>query len=481
MMFTGGTPSSRATRHKILTSSKIIKLESAIIQQCELPMYNTPPANDISLEEFDGIASQRLKLLKKLENLKELSPPGTDEFVSLAKFEFNKFFSGEDRKRNDIIGHYILRLAFCRTPENMKWLIQQEVDLFRARFQSLNNIQVVDFMKENDISLESVLKDEKEDLCEELAAACAMSAEYVLSTDFFKLNFVEALELVRRRKVYLNKGYAYVCANDLSVIMCSMLKGEMGAAMLAAAKHLALIEEEGRILPRLSRLANNAYDGKQYDAKEASEKISRHDIDALCAASFPPCMKHCHAGLRANHHLRHGGRRQYGVFLKGIGLSMEEALLFMREEFTKKIDSEKFDKEYSYYIRHMYGKEGKRVEYNSFSCSTIILNNAPTAQDCSGCPFKHLDHNILKGKLERDLTNKSQVERILNLSKEFAFDKACTRYFEYFHKMDEGALGQLITHPNQYYELSREVLAGTRAKDNHIIVAQPVQDDMDWN
>lgn len=52
-------------------------------------------------------------------------------------------------------------------------------------------------------------------------------------------------------------------------------------------------------------------------------------------------MRGIHHRLRQDHHLRFGARQQYGLFLKGIGLSLEEALAFFREEFTKKIDSDK--------------------------------------------------------------------------------------------------------------------------------------------
>ena len=52
-------------------------------------------------------------------------------------------------------------------------------------------------------------------------------------------------------------------------------------------------------------------------------------------------MRHLHESLRKDHHLRHYGRLQYGLFLKSIGLPLEEALSFWRKEFTKKIDLEK--------------------------------------------------------------------------------------------------------------------------------------------
>lgn len=62
----------------------------------------------------------------------------------------------------------------------------------------------------------------------------------------------------------------------------------------------------------------------------------------LSGKSFPLCMRQLHQSLRENHHLRHGGRMQYGLFLKGIGLSLEQALQFWRSEFVKgKVDADK--------------------------------------------------------------------------------------------------------------------------------------------
>lgn len=53
-------------------------------------------------------------------------------------------------------------------------------------------------------------------------------------------------------------------------------------------------------------------------------------------------MRQLHKALRENHHLRHGGRMQYGLFLKGIGLTLEQALQFWKQEFIKgKMDPDK--------------------------------------------------------------------------------------------------------------------------------------------
>ena len=51
-------------------------------------------------------------------------------------------------------------------------------------------------------------------------------------------------------------------------------------------------------------------------------------------------MRQLHDQLRIDHHLRHGGRMQYGLFLKGIGLTLQQSLTFWRKEFTKRMDPE---------------------------------------------------------------------------------------------------------------------------------------------
>jgi len=58
-------------------------------------------------------------------------------------------------------------------------------------------------------------------------------------------------------------------------------------------------------------------------------------------------MKRLHVVLRSEHHLKYQARQQYGLFLKGAGLSLEQALVFWRSEFTKKMDA---DKVYIFYL-----------------------------------------------------------------------------------------------------------------------------------
>ncbi|KAK6060078.1 Eukaryotic-type DNA primase, large subunit [Cooperia oncophora] len=344
MQFDSG--SSRIIRHGIRSNVSRIKVSSKTSPySCNLQMYNIPPSEEISIEEFDEIAIERVKALKVVEDVKERYTWGSDEFKSAMIRELSKHMpiaagtclpaDVERARRRDVIGHFILRLAFCRSPESTKWLVTQEVDLFRFRFVEETRTNILAFLKQNNVNLDVIDKAEQEELMADLAAGCGISIDQASKTDFWKVDFTAALDLVRRRRALVRRGFAYIQFNDLVVITSAALRANMTAAMARAFKHLAIVEEESRLLPRLARLSNHAYSGKQYAGKENDGKITRQMIDQLCVPSFPLCMRQCHTRLRADHHLRHGARRQYGLFLKGIGLSLDEALMFMREEFTK--------------------------------------------------------------------------------------------------------------------------------------------------
>ena len=110
----------------------------------------------------------------------------------------------------------------------------------------------------------------------------------------------------------------------------------------------------------------------------------------LAKESFPLCMRQLQDTLAEAHHLKHGGRLQYGLFLKGIGLTLQESMLFWKNEFLKVMTADKFDKEYSYNVRHSYGQEGRRKSYDAYNCVRIITSNAPSTGDAHGLCLSEL-------------------------------------------------------------------------------------------
>lgn len=118
----------------------------------------------------------------------------------------------------------------------------------------------------------------------------------------------------------------------------------------------------------------------------------------LSEASYPLCMRVLHKGLRKSHHLTNGGRVQYGLFLKGMGISMSDAISFWKDEFTKIMPETTFNREHTYYIRFLYGWEGSRRDYQPYKCSKI-MDSSVGPRDYHGCPFKHMIHDTLEIEL----------------------------------------------------------------------------------
>ena len=111
-------------------------------------------------------------------------------------------------------------------------------------------------------------------------------------------------------------------------------------------------------------------------------------------------------------HLYYDGREQLGRFLRGIGLSMEGSLEFFQNQFTHKISIDKFNKEYAYNIRYMYGKEGRRVPLPPHSCSTLIKTR-PSGDQCHGCPFACMRPTELEALLKSLHVNDEHTSHIV--------------------------------------------------------------------
>ncbi|XP_072912627.1 DNA primase large subunit isoform X2 [Hemitrygon akajei] len=383
--------------------------------------YDQPPSGDISLQEFESLAVERLKLLKSVENIgisyiRGSEPHNKKLEIELRKLKFPyRVFSEEklddyEMRRKDHISHFILRLAYCHSEDLRRWFIQQELDLFRFRFGELYDKQQ-DFLKINSLQYDAIKEEEKKRYEEELKNFGQNGIECQI---FYKLT----------------------------------------------SRSLPFIQSDERLQPLLNHLSC-AYVGQDYSVQKHVGKVSLDQLDGLATKSYPPCMRQLHKTLRDHHHLRHGGRMQYGLYLKGIGITLDQALQFWKSEFIKgKVEPDKFDKSYAYNIRHSYGKEGKRTDYTPFSCMKIILSNAPSQGDYHGCPFRHCDPEILKSKLQSYKVPPAGITQIMDLVKGMHYQLACQKYFELTHNIDE--VGFSLSHPNQYFIESQKLLNSSR-------------------
>ncbi|XP_032155268.1 DNA primase large subunit [Sapajus apella] len=481
---------------------------SASYPHC-LQFYLQPPSENISLIEFENLAIDRVKLLKSVENLGVSYVKGTDQYQSkleneLRKLKFSYRENLEDEyepRRRDHISHFILRLAYCQSvlravrrgqvklvtslPVSLKtafnalyWLLIYGVWIMEDRFAAIMTLCLrnesivvnanVDKRCACYTNVSFKISDKEKTLREQEIIASSPNLNGVKSESIYKIPFADALDLFRGRKVYLEDGFAYVPLKDIVAIILNEFRAKLSKALALTARSLPAVQSDERLQPLLNHLSHS-YTGQDYSTQGNAGKISLDQIDSLSTKSFPPCMRQLHKALRENHHLRHGGRMQYGLFLKGIGLTLEQALQFWKQEFIKgKMDPDKFDKGYSYNIRHSFGKEGKRTDYTPFSCLKIILSNPPSHGDYHGCPFRHSDPELLKQKLQSYKISSGGISQILDLVKGTHYQVACQKYFEMIHNVDD--CGFSLNHPNQFFCESQRILNG--GKD---IKKEPIQ------
>eukprot|EP00850_Spirogloea_muscicola_P007414 SM000037S13549 [mRNA] locus=s37:576175:577456:- [translate_table: standard] len=199
--------------------------------------------------------------------------------------------------------------------------------------------------------------------------------------------------------------------------------------------------------------------------------------------------------LKEDHHLKHGGRQQLGLFLKGIGLTLDDALRFWRSEMCKRVSDhthatsashpspsatprpplrmrldvpqisvEAFDKQYAYNVRHNFGKEGKRTDYTPYTCMKII-SATPGVGDHHGCPYSHFSEENLRAALGALRLPRAAEEEALAKVRGHHYQLACAAAFEGVH----GALADAgINHPNQYFDQSRKLRQPLAAGDKEV-------------
>uniref|UniRef100_A0AAR2L4S1 DNA primase large subunit n=1 Tax=Pygocentrus nattereri TaxID=42514 RepID=A0AAR2L4S1_PYGNA len=419
-----------------------------------LQLYGQPPLENISLSEFETFAVERLKLLKTVENLGVSFVKMSEQYSKKLHAEISAGPSEYEKRRKDHISHFILRLAYCQTEDLRRWFIQQEMDLFRHRF--------TDLLPKDLLSMYHFTR---------ISSRYWKRLMLISTFALVQVPFQDALDLVRTRKVFLQGGYAYIPHQDIVTIVLNDFRTRLSKALALTARSLPAVQSDERLQPLLNHLSH-AYVGQDYSIQKNIGKVSLEQIDALSAKSFPLCMRQLHKALRDSHHLRHGGRMQYGLFLKGIGLTLEQALQFWRSEFIRgKVDADKFDKAYAYSIRHMFGKEGKRTDYTPYSCMKVILSNPPSQGDYHGCPFRHSDPELLKQKLQSYKLSPSGIIQILDLVKGMHYQLACQKYFELTHNIEDA--GFSLNHPNQYFMESQKLLSGGKDIKKEVEIVQP--------
>jgi DNA primase large subunit len=425
-------------------------------------LYERPPQTELTLDEFEIYAVDRLKILRTIDALKqkgfkpreleaELAPVLAQALPLRGSAEHVK---ADERK--DQVSHFILRLGYSRTEEMRRWFLTQECALFKHRLGTLSGPQLGLFLAANGLKFEEVSDADVD--ARSVALSKISKTGDGGAAGYYRVPFVEAIDLIGRREVYLEKGYAYVPAAKLHAIVVARFRSALSRSLAKASSSLAAAAGDPRLSPLLNNIEkHDLSNGKDLEDDDV-EGINPEQIDALAKQSMPLCMQQLHGALKRDHKLKHWGRQQYGLFLKAAGLSMEDQLRFFQAEFTKIMTVDAFSKEYAYNIRHRYGKEGKRTEYSPYGCYKLIMDMAPGPGEYHGCPYKHYDDDHLASILGAMDISRESSQAILGQAKSKNYQLACQKHFEVTHPKAAGVAARpdgVGNHPNAWFKASR--------------------------
>ncbi|CBZ50200.1 putative DNA primase, large subunit [Neospora caninum Liverpool] len=382
----------------------------------------------------------------------------------------------------DAISHFALRLAFSTDKERQQWFVRQEARLFLYRLDELMKYRgdststgferdqpFNEFLRREGLDYDFVTRPQRSDSpamnlwqrATEFRGGDTTGAYSYQELRLFLVPFYpDAASLVARRRVYVHRFIAYVPFTDMDQVLLSKFKTVLSECFTLLESRQTTLQTNVFGDPRIGELLMaipTVYIGKDFrkdTVETAEDRLTPQNAKDVWRTSFPPCMRRLFGAYMRDHHMRHSGRLQLWLFFKGAGMKLDENLQFNRALWQ---DAQKFDREHSYTLRHIYGQEGKRADYPPLSCSKIIsgggMLQTPGVGDFHGCPFKHFDRPQLQKLLSEFGLSFNQLLPVLKYKDTNEYQLACREFFMQTHPGSEGE--GVGNHPNHFYEASR--------------------------
>lgn len=388
----------------------------------------------------------------------------------------------------DLLSHLLCRFAFCMSEKWRKWLVKAEETLLRARLR-LESAKdpfnfLVTLMKKNGLACAPLSEKQAADpVVQEYIAYRAYKAGPTSESEKRVQNYYSvpsrlATRLIRTRSVLCRGGQAILFRDQVQEVFIAVFQARLNRglhdAFLARLRVQNLEDDSAKstVMAMLDAfLEQFIADPNDGLTEGVAGSIRAGDVQHLAQTHFPLCMRQVDMHLRREGHLKHNGRFMYGLFLKAIGLSLEDSMTLFATLMTQKGggSTEAFAKSaYGYNVRHNYGMEGKKTSYSSASCGTILgLPPVVDRNDCHGCPFRFHDEGALRQLLQKEQHNPKgrafpdvrimpgDMEDIISDAKNQHYTRAC---YKYFMKTHEGIKRDtLFRSPYEYYCCSRQL------------------------
>ncbi len=421
----------------------------------------------------------------------EHSPEDAIEFAKerIDRFARRQFWNIRGAESNDLLaGHILLRVAVATDPRLSAWLVEFEGDLFDYRFRKASFsdiIAVMHYFLGNDNVI--LLKDleEKVDMNIQKRYSLVEVGEYskyikrsIKTRDgrttikrerqnvtlpkglrkYIGVQFTKVPKVVGKRQVLLLKGWA--------IAPIFIFRGTIKRAFETALKTKLegiqdQIKSDKSLKPIIRELREYIKINEKAFVKRFETEISPSGKLYQRFDLFPECMNQLISILTEKGHLGHGERLQLGLFLKKLGMPMEEQKHFWYQKAVDNIGLtfEEFDSKVGYTIDHLYGQAGSGTDYDAPKCETIITSYY--------CAFAQKAADEIMKRIQTEFEEKDKPTRFSQVLDDLMVNlmnneprNACAKLFE----LRYGKRAKKIAHPIGYTLYAAKILKEKKEK-----------------
>lgn len=302
--------------------------------------YHQAPTHRLSLDEFQTLGLARMKLLQQVEMI------SWSELENAYHPEI-EFSLEEDHQRVDHFSHFILRLAFCldnqRHEEDLQrqltsWWIRNEVKLLRNRLYWI--------LKEHYLTIDDVLL--------QLGIPyhhVETKADDIMSSYQFSFDVLPPTMISKRRVILVSGTASIEKMSQVSDVVVYHYELQLRSRLESLRRATKVQSPERHVMDILGHFTDQIQI-QILSSRRDSDRVPKHpllsidQVDRVAPVRFPLCMSILHRRLREDRHLKYQGRMQYRLFLKELGLSVEDSLAFWRQAFSPKTNAHEFDKRF---------------------------------------------------------------------------------------------------------------------------------------
>ncbi|XP_050440714.1 DNA primase large subunit-like [Adelges cooleyi] len=328
----------------------------------------------------------------------------------------------------DYVGFLSLRThaSLTKDPDLKETIIEGECNLIAERLRLLTPkylrkylIQIIDDIKclnKTDDNIDVLLK-----VCEQYKDKQHEPCGDNCDLEHITVPWQKCLSLMTEYKVFITKGHACVPCKFWNGLLRDLFRLIYYKSLYQIRRCCSTLPESDLRLDYITNRIDMFYNSKVAFWRNNIENVTFEELN-INRHLLPPCMSLSLDSLFSNHRLAHDSRYLLTLFLKNIGVPIEQTLEMFKQQYSM-IDNQgstcthtwnEHHKQIIYNVKHTYGMVGSKKNYNMQSCSFIQKQNSSQLSEEGGCPFVHCSGDKLKKILEKNTTFDNTEIKVIN-------------------------------------------------------------------